>query len=175
MIESEAHGGSITKVGGEYRSGHVLKPHEALEAVPRNHMRARARRKKWKDSKPRDRPFEAGDEVLLMDGRVSGVRTPKLKRPWMPGCRIVRRMDSLSFQVEHPNGWRCRLQVHVNRLRKQELELVWPQELNTWPTPSIAQEAAAGTLIEYLDSEHRRHSRRRPSLIAKAMGTGRSR
>ena len=56
------------------------------------------------DKKSRDRAFEVGDEVMLLDERVVGGQTKKLHPPWRPGYRVVAKIGPLNYHIEHPTG-----------------------------------------------------------------------
>ena len=107
----------------------VARMHTAFKTVQAALKEAHNRQKKYHDKRSKERHFKIGDEVLLLDERVHEGQTKKLCSPWKPGYRVVETVGPLNYRVEHPNRRGKILRVHVNRLKAQQPEYVWPADL----------------------------------------------
>ena len=106
----------------------VSRMSKAFAVVQDQLERAHAKQKRAHDRKSKERKFKIGDEVLLLDERVGEGQTKKLHPPWKPGFRVVEVVGPLNYNIEHPNRRGKILRVHVNRLKPQKPEYVWPQD-----------------------------------------------
>ena len=106
----------------------VTRMHKAFETVQARLQEAHAKQKKNHDKTSKERHFQVGDEVLLLDERVGEGETKKLHPPWRPGYRVVEIIGPLNYKLEHPSRRGRILRVHVNRIKRQIPEYVWPVE-----------------------------------------------
>ena len=148
------------------RSATVVKLHTAFKMVQEHLKRAHNQQKKNHDKSSKDRHFEVGDEVLLLDERVGEGQTKKLLAPWRPGYRVVERVGPLNYMIEHPNHRGRLLRVHVNRLKEQHAEFVWPND----PLPVFLKNPAEQAqtpqnhLETWLQGERRKYQARGEGL-----------
>ncbi|XP_043207943.1 uncharacterized protein LOC122373698 [Amphibalanus amphitrite] len=81
----------------------VVRMHAAFERVQAQLQEAHTRQKQYHDRGCKDRSFDVGDEVMLLDERVPVGQTKKLHPPWKPGYRILEKVGPLNYKIEHPN------------------------------------------------------------------------
>ena len=106
----------------------VTRMHQAFNQVQSHLQEAHERQKKYHDHGSKERNFEVGDEVMLLDERVPVGQTKKLHPPWKPGYRVLEKVGPLNLKIEHPNQRGKVLRVHVNRVKPQKRKHVWPGE-----------------------------------------------
>ena len=107
----------------------VSRMNKAFVTVQDQLVKAHAKQKQYHDKASKDRRFQVGDEVLLLDERVAPGQTKKLHAPWKPGFRVVEVVGPLNYKLEHPSRRGRILRVHVNRIKHQKPEYVWPEDV----------------------------------------------
>ena len=127
----------------------VVRMHEAFKTVQGQLRDAHERQKRNHDKNCKERHFSVGDEVLLLDERVQEGQTKKLHAPWKPGYRIIEEIGPLNYKIEHPSRRGRILRVHVNRLKIQKPEHVWPQE--TRAEVALSQPRGEGPRSRHLE------------------------
>ena len=136
----------------------VTRMHVAFTHVQAHLREARHRQKKYHDRSSKERSFEVGDEVLLLDERVQEGQTKKLRSPWKPGYRIIEKIGPLNYRIEHPNRRGRILRVHVERLKEQKPEFVWPGDAALPDLqPSLEAPNRPRQLDAWLQDEKRRY------------------
>ena len=134
----------------------VVRMHTAFQTVQTRLQEAHERQKKHHDKVSKERNFQVGDEVLLLDERVVEGQTKKLHPPWKPGYRVIEVVGPLNYKIEHPSRRGRILRVHVNRLKAQQPEYVWPEP----PAPGFEsnQPSSAGQRARrWMEREAARH------------------
>ena len=135
----------------------VARMHTAFQTVQARLQEAHERQKRNHDKTSKERRFQVGDEVLLLDERVGEGQTKKLHPPWKPGYRVIEIVGPLNYKIEHPSRRGRILRVHVNRLKAQKPEYVWPEE-STEPGLVSDQPSSAGQRArQWLEREAARH------------------
>ena len=137
----------------------VVRMHAAFQAVQGQLRDARDNQKRNHDRISKERHFEVGDEVLLLDERVGEGRTKKLHVPWKPGYRVVEVIGPWNYRIEHPSRRGNVLRVHINRLKAHKPEYVWPKEACPElisPGPQLA-EPRSQHLERWLREERNKH------------------
>ena len=143
----------------------VQRLHVAFQAVKKRLADAHARQKNVHDRKAKDKQFEVGEEVQLLDERLQEGETRKLHRPWKPGYRVLQKIGPYNYLVEHPSRRGQVKRVHVNRLKKVYPGPAWLGERETARDDGGEEgernvTASQGPLEKWLEEERARFSAR---------------
>ena len=121
----------------------VVRMHTVFDHVQAQLQTEHARQKRYHDRGCKERAFEVGDEVMLLDERTPVGHTKKLHPPWKPGYRVIERIGPLNYKIEHPNRRGKILRVHLDRLKLQRPSHVWPADAREAAGEHGEPEAAA--------------------------------
>ena len=105
----------------------VKKLQKAFQVVRQRLKKAREDQKRAHDKRSKPIQFHVGEEVYLLDERVPEGATRKLKRPWKPGYRVIKRIGPLNYLIEHPDRRGKELRVHAQRLKAAVPAMTWPE------------------------------------------------
>jgi hypothetical protein len=137
------HKGSKTNVNA-YAAELLDRLEEAYFITRKSLGETAAYEKNWYDKRVKQKNFEIGEEVRVLDLRGYIRRTPKWSLPYRQIGVVVNKLNDVTYVVAAKN-WKANRVLHVDKLRKMELT---PEQLGLEPgNPSDRSDRPACRLL----------------------------